>query len=297
MKTKKYYLSLAFMFTIIISAFPQSNDTIICIIDTTSDLISKIEKSYQYKEMHPSYKIDIKANFPENKNKAKFHILSFREGGAGFPDVKLMKKGNLVKYPKYSEKWLYNQNHEDSIKNVFQNQNIILMVFQNDWEDIKNDSIQTHNVTLWWNHKLPFSKDTVVLVVDTSSASVSYKNFYFDNKGNFRGVICLKGNYYNKKLHENKNFPGICVGTFENSQERELNKTSKISIPASMVSNYDIVDIEWISKQTDLHKIKKRLGYTPWSKNNFIIFKNDLCNTCRYVNLYRVTVSYAEITE
>jgi len=53
---------------------------------------------------------------------------------------------------------------------------------------------------------------------------------------------------------------------------------------------------EWINQQKNYFTLKTRIGFLPWAKFNFIIWKQDFDNAKDdSITLHRVTVIYNEI--
>ena len=147
----------------------------------------------------------------------------------------------------------------------------------------------------------PIHNDTVVCIVDTTNSYVKFTSKPFpDRAPEIRWQVSIQGHYYDNENLKDKDFACInfTAGDMQNVHPH-FRGPFQIKVPKRTIKEPYIVETdEWINQQTDQVILGKRIGYFGFSKNNFVIFKQDFENLeTDSVTMHRVTVGYCEIVE
>jgi hypothetical protein len=146
----------------------------------------------------------------------------------------------------------------------------------------------------------PIHNDTVICIIDTTNDYIKYIASPCANRNpKCRWQITIKGHYYDIERPMDKDF--ACI-VFDADDLRSIYKNDykgSFSIRMSkekIRDNYIVETDEWINKQTNMKILGERIGYYPFSKYNFVVFKQDFDNAkSDSVIMHRVSMGYNEI--
>lgn len=145
---------------------------------------------------------------------------------------------------------------------------------------------------------MPLDNDTIVCIVDTSNSFTNYRENPFEKNPDFHWLVSIKGHYYDHKSPEDADF--ALIGFSTNFRNSSVNKDSlKISVPVcKLEERFTVVTDLWLNEQKSFGIIRNLVGFAPWIKYNFIIFKSDIeSSTDGKVIMHRVLVGYNEIQD
>lgn len=142
----------------------------------------------------------------------------------------------------------------------------------------------------------PLHNDTIVCIVDTSNYFTSYTENPYKKLQYFHWLVGIKGHYYDHKSPEDADF--ALIGFSTDFRKYITSKDSlKIEVPLnSLEERFTVVTDLWLNEQKSLNTIHEIVGFAPWIKYNFIIFKSEIeSSTNGKVFMYRVLVGYNEV--
>ncbi len=145
----------------------------------------------------------------------------------------------------------------------------------------------------------PLANDTVVCVIDTTKSYVQY----WDNpiqKDDYQRPehwqVEIEGSYYDGKSYEDVAAvvfrAGLWSGVDVECHFPQINVSKK-----EIGSRFTLVNDEWIHEEKQFYKgLRKKIGFAPFDKYNFIIFSQDYYNTeSDSVTMHRVELLYGEV--
>jgi len=148
----------------------------------------------------------------------------------------------------------------------------------------------------------PLSKDTVVCIIDTTKYYVTYKvNPFAVREPKYHWQVSIKGHYYDLSKPNYKDFAGIVFDSDElsirNIYESNFKGPFSIKVPKNVINKrFILANDEWINQQTELRILGNKIGRFPFSKCNFIVFKQDFENVRNdSVIMHRVQLGYNEV--
>ena len=274
---KNIIIIIALCFSFNVEA--QINDTIYCVIDTTVSYVSveRINREFTSDSL-PSYCVQVKANYGNYYNqyldKARVSFVSHIDGGQGYPNILRMSRKDFNIKPYYTEAWINKQTHIETISDnlpCFFMDVRVFMVFKTDLDNLSNDSISIHQVAVSLSQTQPFSQDTIIAIIDKSADFVNVRHY-----GDTISYFNIKINY---SLHlYNNDIPYITFEEIPMDYKKDNFYLSEIKkkICKTDLNRYMTVKSEWIYKQKILYNIERRLGFTWWSRPNYIIYKDEL---------------------
>ena len=147
----------------------------------------------------------------------------------------------------------------------------------------------------------PISNDTVVCIIDTTKNYVKFiENPCANRNPKCRWQITIKGHYYDINLPREKDFACISFSADDLfSIYVDYKGPLQVRVLKERIKDGFIVETDdWINQQTDLHTLGIRIGSLPFSKYNFIVFKQDFDNAkTDSVIMHRVALGYNQSVE
>ena len=145
----------------------------------------------------------------------------------------------------------------------------------------------------------PISNDTVICIIDTTHSYVTYKkNPFADRDPKYHWQISIRGHFYDINEADHKELACISFNAddLRNIYHKDYGGPMIIEIPKKKIANgFTVKTDQWINEQINLNTLKEEIGAFPFSKYNFVVFKQDLDNpSSDSVPLYRVQVGYCE---
>lgn len=147
----------------------------------------------------------------------------------------------------------------------------------------------------------PISNDTVVCFIDTTLNYVNYRKNPHERDPSCLWQVSIKGHYYDISLPHHKDFSSIVFNANDLSNVHGPNFKGpfRLKVPKNeLKTRYILVTDEWINQQTNFSALFKKIGSTPFSKYNYIIFKQEYDNSKNdSVTMHRVVLGYSEVEE
>lgn len=137
-------------------------------------------------------------------------------------------------------------------------------------------------------------RDTIVFVVDKNLDIVEFfTEKRFCETESF--VIAVDCNYYGED-------DNLAEAVLEEIRE-DFNliievKKSRIKIAKSTLSNYETLNVTWLSKQKSLYDIRTKVGYYNYNKCYYVVFEGDLNDLSRdSVVMYQSILGFSEFED
>jgi len=147
----------------------------------------------------------------------------------------------------------------------------------------------------------PITNDTVVCFIDTAKTYVQYRTNPFERDPSCHWLVSIKGHYYDISKPHEKDFASIVfwADNMRNVHGPNFKGPFLIKVPkGSLKKRFIFATEEWINQQTDLQTLGLKIGFYPFSKYNFIVFKHDFDESKNdSVVMHRVQIGYSEVQE
>lgn len=147
----------------------------------------------------------------------------------------------------------------------------------------------------------PISNDTVVCFIDTAKCYVRFRINPYERETSYHWHVSIKGHYYDISLPRYKDFASIVFDYYDvrNVNRSIFKEPFQIKVLKSSLANrFIFATDEWINQQTDSEILGKKIGFYPFSKYNFIVFKHDFeKSTNDSVIMHRVQIGYNSVEE
>lgn len=145
----------------------------------------------------------------------------------------------------------------------------------------------------------PLNNDTVVCIVDTTKTYVQY--WYNPiQKSNYQRPehwqVEIEGSYYDGKPYEEAAVVVFRAGLWS-GVDVECHFPQKRILKKDIESRFKLVDDKWIHEEKQFYKVlRKKIGFAPFDKYNFIIFSQDYYDSeSDSVTMHRVEILYGEV--
>ena len=147
----------------------------------------------------------------------------------------------------------------------------------------------------------PITNDTVVCFIDRAKCYVQYRTNPFEKNPSCRWQVSIKGHYYDISKPQYKDFAyvGFEADNLHNVYGSNFKGPFQIEVSkGSLKKRFIFATEEWINQQTDMQTLGNKIGFFPFSKYNFIVFKHDFDESKNdSVVMHRVQIGYSEVQE
>lgn len=147
----------------------------------------------------------------------------------------------------------------------------------------------------------PISNDTVVCFIDTAKCFVRYRTKPYERDTSCHWQVSIKGHYYDINNPRHKDFACIVFNSnnLRNVHGPNFKGPFRIKVSKSSLKNrFIFATEEWINQQTDSRTLGNKIGFSPNSKYNFLVFKHDFEESKNdSVVMHRVQIGYSQVEE
>jgi hypothetical protein len=146
--------------------------------------------------------------------------------------------------------------------------------------------------------RLPITNDTVVCILDTTKSYVKFKENPIRKENHpvpYHWQVEIEGSYYNGKSYEEVAGFAFRAGLWGGVHVDGKFPQKKL-LKKEISERFNLFHDEWIHNENSLDSLGRNIGYTPFSKYNYIIFSQDYnCEDSDTVTMHRVEVLHGEV--